>query len=121
MTRFQPDPLPGTLPEDCPPQLEYMHQALKDLTIRNIQEVFNDTIFYRDETRRLFQTGKISLRERSLAERLFWTTINEISRLAKDLKNPGAELSDLDRVLSDFYYCNFSVFQSLPDSWAIGP
>ena len=120
VTKFQPDPLPGTLPEDCPPQLEYMHQALKDLTIRNIQEVFNDTIFYRDETRRLFQTGKITLRERSLAERLFWTTINEISRLAKDLKNPGAELSDLDRVLSDFYYCNFSVFQSLPDSWAIG-
>jgi len=120
VTKFQPDPLPGTLPEDCPPQLEYMHQALKDLTIRNIQEVFNDTIFYRDETRRLFQTGKITLRERSLAERLFWTTINEISRLAKDIKNPGAELSDLDRILSDFYYCNFSVFQSLPDSWAIG-
>ncbi|MGD9947117.1 MAG: biosynthetic arginine decarboxylase [Desulfobulbus sp.] len=120
VTKFQADPLPNTLPEDCPPQLEYMRQALKDLTIRNIQEVFNDTIFYRDETRRLFQTGKITLRERSLAERLFWTTINEISRLAKDLKNPGAELSDLDRVLSDFYYCNFSVFQSLPDSWAIG-
>nr|WP_321465383.1 biosynthetic arginine decarboxylase [uncultured Desulfobulbus sp.] len=120
VTKFQPDPLPSALPEDCPPQLEYMHQALKDLTIRNIQEVFNDTIFYRDETRRLFQTGKITLRERSLAERLFWTTINEISRLAKDLKNPGAELSDLERVLSDFYYCNFSVFQSLPDSWAIG-
>ncbi|MBM9616535.1 biosynthetic arginine decarboxylase [Desulfobulbus rhabdoformis] len=119
VTRFEPDPLPDTLPEDCPPQLEYMHQALKDLTIRNIQEVFNDTIFYRDETRRLFQTGKITLRERSLAERLFWTTINRISRLAKDLRNPGAELSDLDRILSDFYYCNFSVFQSLPDSWAI--
>jgi arginine decarboxylase len=120
VTRFQTDPLPDSLPEDAPPQLEYMRQALKDLTIRNIQEVFNDTIFYRDETRRLFQTGKISLRERSLAERLFWTTINEINRLARNLKNPGAELTDLDRVLSDFYYCNFSVFQSLPDSWAIG-
>ena len=120
VTRFHADPLPAKLPEGCPPQLEYMHQALGDLTIRNIQEVLNDAIFYRDETRRLFQTGQISLRERSLAEQLFWTTISEINRLAKELKNPSAELIDLDRVLSDFYYCNFSVFQSLPDSWAIG-
>lgn len=120
VTRFHADPLPEHLPEGCPSQLEYMHQALKDLTIRNIQEVLNDAIFYRDETRRLFHTGQISLRERSLAEQLFWTTINEINRLAKELKNPSTELTDLDRVLSDFYYCNFSVFQSLPDSWAIG-
>jgi len=120
VTRFQADPLPEKLPEGCPPQLEYMVQALKDLTVRNIQEVFNDAIFYRDETRRLFQNGQISLRDRSLAEQLFWTTINEISRLSKELKNPSAELTDLDRVLSDFYYCNFSVFQSLPDAWAIG-
>ena len=120
VTRFQAGPLPEQLPEGCPSQLEYMVQALKSLTIRNIQEVFNDVIFYRDETRRLFQHGQASLRERSLAEQLFWTTISEISRLAREIKNPGAELSDLDRVLSDFYYCNFSVFQSLPDSWAIG-
>ncbi len=120
VTQFQAEPLPETLPEDCLPQLEYMYQALKDLTIRNIQEVLNDVIFYRDETRRLFQNGKISLRERSLAEQLFWTTISEVNRLSKELKNPSAELIDLERVLSDFYYCNFSVFQSLPDSWAIG-
>ena len=50
--------LPEHLPEGCPPQLEYMMQALKDLTVRNIQEVFNDVIFYRDETRRLFQHGQ---------------------------------------------------------------
>ncbi|NLX18142.1 MAG: biosynthetic arginine decarboxylase [Desulfobulbus sp.] len=120
VTRFHTEPLPPRMPEDCPAPLEYMYQALQDLTIRNIQEVLNDAIFYRDETRRLFQNGQISLRERSLAEQLFWTTISEINRLAKELKNPNPELTDLDRVLSDFYYCNFSVFQSLPDSWAIG-
>jgi arginine decarboxylase len=120
VTRFHSDPLPDKLPEGGPPQLENMHQAIKDLTVRNIQEVLNDAIFYRDETRRLFQTGQISLRERSRAEQLFWTAISEINRLAKQLKNPSTELLDLDRVLSDFYYCNFSVFQSLPDSWAIG-
>ncbi len=120
VTRFQSGTLPATMPDDCPPQLEYMHQALKDMTVRNIQEVFNDVIYYRDETRRLFQIGQISLRQRSLAEQLFWATISEINRLSKELKHVSTELTDLDRVLSDFYYCNFSVFQSLPDSWAIG-
>ena len=119
VTRFRPDPLPATLPEDSPSSLEYMFQALNSLNIRNIQEVLNDVIFYRDETRRLFHNGEITLRQRSLGEQLFWTTITEVNRLAKDLKNPGPELTDLDRVLADIYHCNFSVFQSLPDSWAI--
>lgn len=120
VTRIQDDPLPSSLPKDCPPQLEYMYQAIKDLTVRNIQETFNDAIFYRDEVRRLFQNGQISLRERALSEQLFWTTIMEVNRLSKELKHVGPELTDLDRALSDFYYCNFSVFQSMPDSWAIG-
>ena len=120
VTRFQPTLLPESLPEDSPSSLEYMFQALKSLNIRNMQEVLNDVIFYRDETRRLFDNGKISLRQRSISEQLFWTTINEINRLSKELKNPGPELSELERVLADIYYCNFSVFQSLPDSWAIG-
>ena len=119
VTRFRPDPLPATLPEYSPSSLEYMFQALNSLNIRNIQEVLNDVIFYRDETRRLFHNGEITLRQRSLGEQLFWTTITEVNRLAKDLKNPGPELTDLDRVLADIYHCNFSVFQSLPDSWAI--
>ena len=120
VTRFQATPIPETLPEDSPSSIEYMFQALKGLNIRNMQEVLNDVIFYRDETRRLFDNGKISLRQRSVSEQIFWTTINEINRLSKELKNPGTELSELERVLADIYYCNFSVFQSLPDSWAIG-
>ena len=119
-TRFQAVTLPDTLPEDSPSSLEYMFQALKGLNIRTMQEVLNDVIFYRDETRRLFDNGKISLRQRSVSEQVFWTTINKINQLSKELKNPGTELSELERVLADIYYCNFSVFQSLPDSWAIG-
>lgn len=120
VTRFQDTPIPESLPEDSPSSIEYMFQALKELNIRNMQEVLNDVIFYRDETRRLFDNGKVSLRQRSVSEQIFWTTINEINRLSKELKNPGTELSELERVLADIYYCNFSVFQSLPDSWAIG-
>jgi arginine decarboxylase len=119
-TLYTPEPLPEQLPEDSPPPLAYMFEAITSLSVRNIQEVFNDVIYYRDENRRLFQNGEITLRQRALAEQLFWTAINEINRLTGELKNPGPELLELERVLSDIYYCNFSVFQSLPDAWAIG-
>ncbi len=120
VTKFRPDPLPEQLPEHCPPQIGYMMETLQNLTIRNLQESFNDILFYRDEARHLFHHGKIDLRQRALAEQIFWTTIATIAELSKQLKHITPELADLDRVLSDIYYCNFSVFQSLPDAWAIG-
>lgn len=120
VTRFQTAALPETLPVDCHPQIQYMNEALQTLTIRNIQECFNDILFYRDEVRDLFNHGKISLRERSLSEQIFWAALNEIEKKARDLKHLTPELEDIQRALADIYYCNFSVFQSLPDSWAIG-
>jgi len=119
VAKFRPDPLPDQLPEDCPSQVHYMMETLDNLTIRNLQESFNDILFYRDEARHLFHHGTINLRQRALAEQIFWTTIARISELSKELKHITPELADLDRVLSDIYYCNFSVFQSLPDAWAI--
>ncbi|SDU57389.1 biosynthetic arginine decarboxylase [Desulfobacula phenolica] len=119
VTRFQPEPLPDILPEECHPQIQYMFNALETLSIRNIQECFNDVLFYRDEVRKLFNHGKITLRDRSLAEQIFWATMNEIAKKAKEMKHIGPELEDIERALADIYYCNFSVFQSLPDSWAI--
>lgn len=119
VTRFQPDPLPDTLPVKCHPQIGYMFDSFKELSIRNVQECFNDIIYYRDEIRQLFSHGKITLRERSLAEKIFWSTINQIAKISRDIKHVGPELADIERVLSDIYYCNFSVFQSLPDAWAI--
>lgn len=118
-TIFEPDPLPEELPKDCHPQLGNMLESLNGLSIRNIQETLNDAIYYHDEIRQLFSHGKISLRERSLAENIFWTTLNRIVQTTRQLKNAPAEISEIERLLSDIYYCNFSVFQSLPDSWAI--
>ncbi len=118
-TVFEPDPLPSELPADCHPQLTNMMESLNGLSIRNIQETLNDTIYYRDEVRQLFNHGKITLRERSLAENIFWTTLNRILHTTKQMKNGPAEISEIERLLSDIYYCNFSLFQSLPDSWAI--
>lgn len=118
-TIFEPEPLPANITDACHPQLQNMLESLQNLSIRNIQETLNDAIYYRDEVRQLFTHGKITLRERSLGENIFWTTLNRIYGTAKDLKNAPAAIGDIERILSDIYYCNFSVFQSLPDSWAI--
>lgn len=118
-TVFEPDTLPEKLPENVPSQLVNMLESLDNLTIRNLQETLNDAIYYRDEVRQLFNHGHISLRERSLAENLFWTILNSILKTGKELKNAPAEIHEIERLLSDIYYCNFSLFQSLPDSWAI--
>ncbi|HCY87171.1 MAG TPA: arginine decarboxylase [Desulfobacteraceae bacterium] len=119
VTRFRTDSITEPLPAGCHPQIRYMHEAMTGLTFRNVQECFNDILFYREELRNLFNHGKISLRERSLAEQIFWATMTEISKKAKEIKNVAPEIEDIDRALADIYYCNFSVFQSLPDAWAI--
>jgi arginine decarboxylase len=118
-TVFEPDSLPEELPEDGPSQLINMLESMDNLSIRNLQETLNDAIYYRDEVRQLFNRGQITLRERSLAENLFWTILTRIHKTGKELKNAPAEINEIERLLSDIYYCNFSLFQSLPDSWAI--
>jgi arginine decarboxylase len=118
-TIFEPESLSEELPADGPSQLLNMLESLNGLSIRNLQETLNDAIYYRDEVRQLFNRGQITLRERSLAENLFWTILNKILQTGRELKNAPAELSEIERLLSDIYYCNFSLFQSLPDSWAI--
>lgn len=118
--RFEPEPLPAELPEDTNIHIQHLFQTLQDLNLRNIQECFNDVLYYRDEVRQAFNNGKISFRERAMAENVFWESINQIAKLAKDLPTLPHELEGISQALSDIYYCNFSVFQSLPDAWAIG-
>ncbi len=124
MTRFEPDPLPvndpDELPEDSNIHIGHMLETLQGLSVRNLQEGLNDIIYYRDEVRLDFRNGRASFRERALADHIFWETAWRISKLAKELPSLPSELQGIDQALSDIYYCNFSVFQSLPDSWAIG-
>jgi len=109
-----------TLPDEAHEATRNLLQVLTGLTLRNLQECYNDAIYYRDEVRQLFLHGKVSLRERSLADRLFWRIIKRIAQEKPKLLKTPKELAEIDSVLADIYYCNFSVFQSLPDSWAIG-
>ena len=118
--RFEPEPLPDKLPEDTNIHIEHLHETLRSLNLRNVQECFNDSLYYRDEVRQAFSNGKISFRERALADNVFWEIIRRIALLSRDLPSLPQELEGVGQALSDIYYCNFSVFQSLPDAWAIG-
>lgn len=111
--------LPESLPEDTPEAVRNLHDTLKGITLRNLQESYNDAIYYRDEIRRLFSNGDVNLRQRTLGERYFWAIIMKIAQEKSKLKNVPRDLEDIDVNLADIYYGNFSVFQSLPDSWAI--
>ncbi len=83
------------------------------------QECYNEALFYRDQVRALFNHGQVSLRERALAERTFWHISTVLATEIRELPYVPEELEQLEDQLTDFYYGNFSVFQSLPDHWAI--
>ena len=74
----------------------------------------------REQALQMFNLGYLSLEFRGLAERLYWATCARIRDLCRKLESIPEELEGLETILSDIYFCNFSVFQSLPDSWAIG-
>lgn len=119
VSRFETLPLPEKMPEYTHELIYNLIEVMKSLNSKNLQECYHDAIFYRDEIRQRFKLGEITLRERALGETVFWNIVNNISREMKKLKYIPDEFENLDAALSDIYYGNFSVFQSLPDSWAI--
>jgi arginine decarboxylase len=117
--KFEEYGVPDKIDEDVPEQIKNLFEVNKNLSLKNIQECYNDALYYRDEIRDMFKHGRISLRERAFSEKIFWNTINQIAREKKRLKNAPPDLEDIESAIADIYYCNFSVFQSIPDSWAI--
>jgi arginine decarboxylase len=110
------------IPEDTEithEHIQYLKEVLESLTKRNLQESFNDAVYYRDLLREQFRHGSVTLRERSLGESYFWTIIQKIAREKNDLKQSQLELDGIEDAIADIYYSNFSLFQSLTDSWAI--
>jgi arginine decarboxylase len=90
------------------------------MTSKNLQECYHDAMHYRAELRDGFLAGTVTLRQRALGEQIFWRIVARASREVQGLRYVPEELQKLDTTLADIYYGNFSVFQSLPDSWAIG-
>ena len=119
-TRFEPQQqIPETIPENLSEMTKDLLHILDNINQKNLQECFHDAIYYRDELRILFKNGRISLRERGLAENAFWRIMVMVNKLVQKLKYVPDEFEGLDSALADIYYANISVFQSLPDAWAI--
>lgn len=119
VSSYVPQPIPEKLPESELDLLDNLISTYKMISPKDIQECYNDTLYYRDQARQLFKHGQISIRERAIAEDLFRHILIKISQTAKSLKQIPRVIQEIDELLSDVYYGNFSLFQSLPDVWAI--
>jgi arginine decarboxylase len=110
---------PNELPEDAPKPIVDLFGILRDLSKKNFLEGYHDAVQAVDESLNLFTLGYLSVEMRALAERLFWAVCGRVQRIVRDLDYVPEELNGLETVLSDTYFCNFSIFQSMPDAWAI--
>lgn len=111
--------IPASLPEDASPPVRALLETYRRLVTRNLLESYHDAVEALDQAITLFGTGHLTLEERSLAERLFWAICKKIAHLVDELEYVPEELQGLDAMLAETYFCNFSLFQSMPDSWAI--
>lgn len=111
--------LPETMPEDYEQPLHDLQITCQNVNARNVLESFHDAQQAFDMAINLFSGGYLPLDQRVLAEDLYFNIIRRVRMLAKELDYVPDELRRLDRLLADTYFCNFSLFQSIPDSWAI--
>lgn len=110
---------PAAPPSDAPSVLNALYETFINISPNNVQESFHDASQARDEAQSLFRYGYLGLRDQALAERLFWHCCVKIQRAMRASDFVPEELKNLDETLAAIYYCNFSVFQSAPDIWAI--
>lgn len=105
---------------------ENAHELAKELyniwdriNATTLFEDWHDALQIREEALELFSLGLLDLRTRAQIEKLFWSVARDVNDITKNMKHPPEELRKVDRMLPEKYFCNFSLFQSLPDSWAI--
>ncbi len=116
---FKVGPFPDVLPEDTPAPIRYLLDSYREVSRKNLLEAYHDAAGYRDEILSLYTLNHLSLTQRVLAEDIYWALTQKILRMLRELDEVPEELEGIERQLADTYFCNFSVFQSLPDSWAI--
>lgn len=96
--------------------LFYIYEHLNE---KNINEFYNDLIEKKNDSLQLFSFGGLSLEQRAKVEDLYWACATKMTKVAKGVADAEDIYWNLQKELSDTYFCNFSVFQSLPDSWAV--
>jgi len=105
--------------QELPQPVRDLFDAYRSVSERRLVECYHDALTAREQILQMFNLGLLSLEFRALAERLYWATCTKLRDYCRKLERAPEELEDLETTLSDTYFCNFSVFQSLPDSWAI--
>ena len=96
-----------------------LYETLQSLNRKNFQECYHDGVQLKEEAVSLFTLGYLDLAGRALAESIFWQLCARVRRLIRELDYVPEEFEGLERALADTCYCNFSVFQSMPDHWAV--
>ncbi len=107
------------LPEDAHELVLEMYKLYREINVPNLLETWHDAQQVREEVLASFPHGHIDLTTRAQVEKLFWGIARKVLQIAETLKHVPDELQGLPKMLADKYFCNFSLFQSLPDSWAI--
>ncbi len=110
---------PQELPNDPEQPLIDLQETYRSVNARNMLEAYHDAQQALDSALNLFSLGYLPINQRCLAENLYWAILRKVQKMAKELDFFPEELEGLDALLSDTYFCNFSLFQSMPDSWAI--
>ncbi|HEY0799559.1 MAG TPA: biosynthetic arginine decarboxylase, partial [Steroidobacteraceae bacterium] len=106
--------------EEVPQPVLDLFDSYRSVNERRLVECYHDALQAREQALQMFNLGYLSLEFRGLAERLYWATCAKIRDYCRKLDRVPEQLENLEDMLSDIYFCNFSIFQSLPDSWAIG-
>ncbi|MCB9743608.1 MAG: biosynthetic arginine decarboxylase [Alphaproteobacteria bacterium] len=105
--------------EDCEP-LQELREVYQALSAKNVQECYHDAMQAREDARRGYTVGMLQLQDLARVEHLHWQLCGRILEMVRSMGYVPDELMRLERKMADIYYCNFSLFQSAPDAWAIG-
>ena len=110
---------PEELPENAHELAVELYDIWDKLNQTRMFESWHDALQIREEALDLFSLGMLDLKTRAQIEKLFWSIAREVAGLAQGMKHAPEELRKIARMLPDKYFCNFSLFQSLPDAWSI--
>lgn len=110
---------PPEVPLDAPQPINDLLGIYRDLSKKNYLESYHDAVQSVDEALNLFNLGYLTIELRAQAEQLFWSVCGKLQKIVRELDYVPEELQGLEAMLSDTYFCNFSIFQSMPDSWAV--
>jgi arginine decarboxylase len=111
--------IPAAVSEDEHSLIRQLGETYESVSRKSFQEAYHDALQIKEEAIGAFNLGVLDLKARARVEELFWATCERILKIVRELDYVPDELEGLERQLSDTYYCNLSIFQSIPDHWAV--